>query len=548
MQSAQAPRERSAGPTWIGPLAATVAGLLGLYYFYRGFFTAGLAQGDHGDGRLTQVIAAHWANPFQFSGGLLDLGIFYPFGGGLMYSDSMLSFGILSAPLDWAGLDPTIAFQWSLIATSAIGYAATVLLLRLGPRSPWLVAVPIALIVCFSNGLLVASNHPQLIALTLAPLPVLMWLLSVRAQGRPVKWAGAIAAGATFGLISYTAFYVGWSLTLAAALIALFAWLISGFRRPSLTSIGLTASRGLLAAAGAAPFVGLLIATYLPLMLADQGRSLDEVRLFALAPRDLLGVSPHNVAWAWLLEHVVGPLSDEEFAMAPTPLILLASLLAAAWIVVQVVTGRSRRWRDPWVLAGSALIATGLVFWLLPVQWGDVFPWEVVFAVPGASALRAIGRVELVAGALLSFGLALLITAWTRRGNRSAGRLALVGIVLSLIVLEQFNARVKQEVVIADVQQIRDTPAPPEACTSFVLLPPFYGPRPRDSQTDAAIIAQTHGIPTWNGGSGGAPDGWSLWDMANTDGYLAAIEDYRNRLAIDGACTVIARVGDWRPY
>jgi len=128
--------------------------MAGLWYFYRGFFRSGLnlTQGDSGDGRLTEVIAGHWRAPFQFDGGLTDTGIFFPFGQGLMYSDTLMAFGILTIPSVGLGLNPSVAFQWSLIVTSAIGYLSSLVLLRIGPRAPWPIAITASFVATFSNG------------------------------------------------------------------------------------------------------------------------------------------------------------------------------------------------------------------------------------------------------------------------------------------------------------------------------------------------------------------------------------------------------------
>ena len=142
---------------WQGAAWWALSGLIlmaGLWYFYRGFFRSGLnlTQGDSGDGRLTEVIAGHWRAPFQFDGGLTDTGIFFPFGQGLMYSDTLMAFGILTIPSVGLGLNPSVAFQWSLIVTSAIGYLSSLVLLRIGPRAPWPIAITASFVATFSNG------------------------------------------------------------------------------------------------------------------------------------------------------------------------------------------------------------------------------------------------------------------------------------------------------------------------------------------------------------------------------------------------------------
>lgn len=531
----------------VGPAIATLAGVIGLVYFYRGFFFGAMVQGDHGDGRLTQTIAAHWARPFQFSPDFRDTGIFFPFQDGLIYSDSLLVFGLLAAPLDWVGLDPSIAFQISLIAVSALGYAATVALMRLGPRGPWLIAIPTGLILTFSNGLLTASNHPQLIAISLLTAAPLLWVLSMRSRTQWQSRLAALASGAAFGLMFYSAFYVGWAASLAIITAGGFFWASCRFSPIAVQSVGLTLQRLSAALLGLLPFLFLLAYTYWPLQARGEQRSLEVVRIFALEPRDLINVSPHNLLWSPLIEQLLGPMADEEYAMAPTPILLLAALAVLVYLLVKFPGKPASADYSRWPNFSLSLLLTAAIFWVLPVNWGRFFPWEHLwFHLPGAAALRAIGRLELIAGAFMILGLGIFLSHYFRQPKkRSMTRYSLCAVLMVLLVVEQVNFRVKQEVDVSDVQAIRSISAPPEECESFFLRPPFYPPRPYDSQTDAAIIAQTHGIPTWNGGSGGEPPGWILDDMANPTKYLRSVADYREMFGLELACSVDSPRGEW---
>lgn len=540
MNSSAAGTRRASTPTWI--LLAVLAWMAGTWYFYRGFFRSGfgVTQGDNGDGRLTEVIAGHWRDPFQFAGGLTDIGIFYPFGQGLMYSDTMMLFGIITISFVGIGIDPSVAFQLSLIVATTIGYFSTLVLLRIGPRSPWVIAIGASFLVAFSNGLLVASNHPQLLALPFLPLVLVLYLLAIRATSRTSVWLLASSSGLLFSAITYTTFAIGWFAILGFSL-TIIIWLVLARSRPAVQHLlGPRGGTALSFVAGSIPMAILFAFTYLPLLLQNASRSLSEVENYALAPADLFAVSPTNSVWFRPLYAIFGGMSDTEKAMAPTPLLLVS---AVALLIAAVI---SRRRRDPWLALGSSTIVAGLILWLAPVSWGSFFPWQVVHTlIPGADAIRAIGRMELMAGFLLTLGSATtagLLWRYKRRRRLATG---IVVALVGLILLEQANFLVQQNVEVAAVQAIRATQAPPAVCTSFVLLPPFPVERAENGQIDAAIIAQTHSLPTWNGSSGGFPPGWSLLGMDEPDTYLEKVDEYQTANNLQGACAISLADGTW---
>ena len=541
---------------WLPWLAAVIVGLLTTVYFYRGFFQSGfsLVQGNIFDGRLTSVISQHWSDPWQF-GSILDTGIFYPIGQGLMYSDTFLAQGLLSAPLIWLGLDASIAFQLILLLVSLIGYLSSFALMRL-VGSPWLIAVAAGLIVNFSNGMLVASAHPQLITLSLFPAALLLLLQSIRSTSRTPQIVLASLAGGVYGLILYSAFYIGWMLALGMFLFLLI-WLLvtpSTTRRSILAQVGWL--RPLSLFAGFLPFALITLLTYLPLLQSGMVRELEDVSAFAPTARDLLGISPTNVVWSLPLSHLLGTLRDEEFAMAPTPFLIAVSLVA-------LLTGIKRRGSSPLMSAGIAAIGTGLVLWVLPIKWGSFFPWALVYQVPGASAIRAIGRIEIVAGFFLVFGLALVATLMWKSSSRPDLRATgLTALVITVLLIEQLNFRVEQKVEVDAVQALRDIAKPEMQCDSFFIAPPLDTRRVYDNQADpvidsaiamgvtAQIIARSQGVPTLNGYSGGEPVDWPLGPATAIDypKYDEALGEYTRRFGLENVCGLDLSSGSWFPY
>jgi len=348
-----------------------------------------------------------------------------------------------------------------------------------------------------------------------------------------------MCSGAIFGLTTYSTFAIGW-FTVVGGLIALAFWvLIARSRFPIRRLVGHRVEIPLSTFAGALPFVALFAITYGPLLSSGARRSLDEIRFYALAPQDLFAVSPTNVVWFKPLYAVFDGMSDTERAMAPTPLLLVVSLaLLAAGLA-------SARRSTNWMAAGTAGIASGLILWLSPVAWGSFFPWRYVFLIPGADAIRAIGRVELMAGLLITMGSAIVASRIIK--GAQIGRLAATGEIglLFLITLEQANFLVQQQVDVQSVQGTRSIAPPPGDCRSFALIPPFPEPRPEDGQIDAAIIAQTTGLPTWNGGSGGIPPGWNLSMNLSDREYAGRLVTYARQSNLSDFCVLSLQDDNW---
>ena len=168
-----------------------------------------------------------------------------------------------------------------------------------------------------------------------------------------------------------------------------------------------------------------------------------------------------------------------------------------------------------------------------------------MYRVPGGSAIRAIGRIELVATAALIFGSAILVCELLR-GRSVRTRPILVGLasaLLVLLVVEQINLKAEQVLDRDLLWSLDALPDAPASCRSFVLTDAPREPSPRSTkakttvQNQAAYVAQTRAIPTWNGYSGTIPPGWDLWVVPGASkAYRAAALRWgqANNLLADG--------------
>jgi hypothetical protein len=526
-----------------GPLISIALAAVSTGYFYRGFFGSGfqLFQGDNQDGRLTAWISSHWWNPFLFSDNWRDLGIFFPIPSTLGFSDTFLITGVLSAPLGWMGFSSSVGFQWALIFVSLTGYVSAVVLFRVGPRASWPIANLGAFSLVFANGLIAGSSHPQLILWQWAPLVVLLLLWAARAHTRLGKFGWGLSAGVVIGALTYSAFLVGWLLVIGLALIFLLClpliWargLLLGFvRRLWIVAASL--------ALGIVSWVPALIATYLWVLQQTGGRSLESVMLFALDPREIFNITDTNLLWGRAVPSLVGEgniSSASEVSFQPTYVLILAG------VAVVIAVGRRLRVTGPWQLLAFSSALAGLITLWWPVNFGDLFIWELTSQLPGSSATRAIGRVNLLSASLLCFGVFVCLAVW-RQATRSRIEIAVILSVAALIAFEQVNSVIMQR---HDSRRIDDLAAigpPPSECSSFLVtkgkLPAEFFPL---VQVDAGLVARMHAVPTWNGYSGAEPSGYGLqvWDSPM---YWADAGYWRDSFGLADPCGLDLEQGVW---
>ncbi len=534
-------------PRWVNylwVLVATVCGAAGVLYFYRTFYFSGFTrlQGDSGDGTLTLGLAEHW---LHLSGSELpwtEVGTFYPAPSTLGYSDTMLLNGLLSLPPALVGVANTYQFQISLTLLTAIGYGFAVAFVRTVARGSWPLSIIVAMIFTFGNGVLVASSHPQLITLQLLPVPAVLLAYAVRSE---VVWKSRVwglAAGLMFGAILYSAFYIGWFAIVGLSLTAVFWWVLRRLAGDSPFSVRVFVSGAWPAVLG---FVVMLVPfaiTYLPIVAQGVGRSSELVFRNALVPGQLLTSGPGNVLWSTALD-VPGlgkpwTGSSRVDGLTPTLILLVVVVGLVVWALLRL--RRLSRFGS----LGVACAGAGLVLWVIPVKFGAFFPggWLVSY-LPGGSAIRAISRIELMAVALLVTALALLLIEWAGNRDRAVDKKRL-GVALALcavIAVEQLNVAVPQRLPVARIEYLNTVSAAPTECKSFAvttLTPVEYSDEIRGrttAQTDALIVAQRLGLPTWNGYSGLEPEGWNLFDPASPD-YKKAASDWAQANSLQGGC------------
>ena len=568
-------------------VAAGALGVLSIAVMHRGVILSGFRSlpGDQLDARWIVAIIEHWYRFYLGQQRWLTVPYFHPVANTLGYSDSLFLYSIPYTPLRLAGADPFRAFQIVLMFWSAIGFSGMLLLCRRGLSMPVAFSAVGAAIFTLSNGQFLHVGHSQNFGVMLAPWEAFLlldyWRLPDKLSRR--GWFSGMALAVLVPLHLYTSYYFGWAFIffacLGAALVLAQNVRISG-HRAVLEALGHAwvsqrrqwLSFGIVAAVFLAPF----FATYVPVLLEMPARSYAEVRSMLPEPVDLINVSTGNLVWGRLLTSVLAPLRSRAMSWElnygfPPLLLLLFVMSTAAFMRKGSASGLPRATAanrsglglssKQWIFLFGGIVLLG---WLLLLKVGENSLWWLVYQlVPGAKALRAVSRLQLVLLipmiAVVMLGLA-RAWDWARRerGWHPGALSVALAFILAFLLVEQLNGRhnlhwdrVAQLDYLARVQ-----PVPPD-CRAFFLAPssdrvagtPFQMHyRALQFQTEAMQLANHAGIPTFHGYGGFFPRDYSLLDPEHPD-YLVRVNSWlRLNVIREGVCSYNPLDGSWTPY
>lgn len=510
-------RDRAAELTLPTLLIAMAAWLGAAAFAFRSSLLTSfdLVFGNSGDGRLIAYLHEHLFAALRGRAELLSPAFYFPQKNALGYTDAFLLDALPFAALRGLGFDPFLASQILAIALSLCCFMATLVIgrryLRLGPA----LAICAAALVTFPSNLMfkTAEAHPNFFALYYVPCLVLLALWAIEDFPRPTRWsllrAGGFGLG--YGLLFATSFYVAWlfALTLLFGLGTIAV--LRGREAIALLRQHPGCCAALIGAAmagfaiGAAP----VLAIYLPALHQQAGRSFRDYVSFAPFPKDLINLGVHNMAWGWLVDRLIGDAQHER-ALAVTPLMTAA-------LVILLLLLRLRRTAParpmPWQLVFACVcVAVWGLSWLVTLRVGTFSAfWLPYHLVPGAVAIRAGDRIQLLVNLWVVAGLMVLLQYWLDCVPRAAGarRKLIAGIIVALCLIEQINLQPAGLARREELARLAAVPAAPPQCRAFVV---DAGTAFDGKQLDAMWISAKLGLPTLNGDSGWAPPGWRLND------------------------------------
>jgi hypothetical protein len=528
---------------------------VGALIFFREQWDSGFKwlMGDNGDSRLASYILEHWFRVFHGQASWLNPGFFYPVKGVLGWSDTFLLFEIFYAPLRLLGFDPFIALQITRILLSLVGFGSFVYLVRLAFDTPLPAALLCGSVFSFSNALWLHSTYAQLYGIYLVPAILLLALVAWRSLGGGHRTGALVLAGIAgllWALLLYSSYYIGWYSTLALALTCTLVCLTGGRSLLTLAAARARAAWMWLSCLALGLAVGLIpfARTYLP----ARHRTLysEVIHQWGVRPQDLLNVGTVNLVWGDLARRVghftLSP-GSYGFSYAVTPVVMVLTLgagVVAAWLLWANRSTRPERARMTFALA-----ATAFILLVLPVhgQFGSL--WAIVWHVPGADAMRAIDRIQLITGLAATLALAasardvaVLTSKWRRGKAFQAAGLAL----LAVAAAEQVNtARISNLSRPAQVHLLDSIKAAPSGCRTFFVVTTGKQLAYYEYQIDAMLVSQRLSLPTINGYSGYFPPDWGLL-RPELPTYAAAVSAWAKQHGLtSGMCSLDLTTMRW---
>lgn len=556
-----APNARSNGRHRIlWEAAATFAAwLIGALFFFSAQWTSGFnrVMGNTGDTRLLIYLSEQWFLVLRGAQPWRNPPFFYPAKGVLGYADTTLLYQVFFAPLRLLGAEPFLAFQLTIIAMSLMGFVCFVILVRKLFHAPLILALVGALVFTFANSLWVHEGSAQLFGIYFAPPIALVGLGAWRTrQSRPLL---SIFQGVLFGLLSslflFSTYYVAWFSMFAGIVVFFFCCVFAP--RLMMTEIigGLkTGWRSALAAVGGfvLGFIPFLI-TYVPVLHEFGSRKYGDALFYAAKWNDLINVGAGNLLWGGLLHNWWSAPSGAsyEVSYAITPILMLTVLVGVVAILGALLTGATRFTSS--LRIAMALCCSTILFALLPINTQIGSLWVVVWHLPGATALRAIDRLQVASSLLAALALVALGTEALRNWRRLQvstvlrfGGVLLLGVILA----EQLNTTSATQMRrSAQVALLAGVPPVPSGCTSFFVTDSvrnhlkFY-----EYQTAAMMISQRVDLPTVNGYSGENPPGWNL-GFPELPGYMALVQQWTATNGLTtGVCEFDLGTKLWNPH
>ena len=492
----------------------------GCLVFFRYQFKSGFDKimGDAGDARLTVFGHEHWVQVFRGQVSWTSPQFFFPVKGVLGYADNYFLNEVFYLPLRAFGFDEFLAFQWTLILMSLVGFVSLFVFLRRSLKLGTLTCATLSTVFAFANNLYLMSGHLQLYSVYWLPLLMVLILKAWMSDRRGAQAAWGAFAGLLLGLLFFSTYYIAWFATVSAGIWML---IMMALRLRSNGVPGCIAALKSRLSAVIAFIVGFGLAivpfliTYLPVLGSKGGRRYIDAMAFSAHPSDMFNLGIANYVWGATMRSAFpfDRLVNGELSIALTPELVVAALGAAVFVLV-------RRRSKAVGFVGQVCVAcsvTLMVLIVLPVKfaWGSLWriPWVVV---PGAVGIRAIDRIELVGGLFaviaVGAGLRLLdVRSITSRRVRAVLSCC-VAAVLSFMVVAQLNVRSSSLIDRSDeLQALILVPTPPAGCAAFYVVDsrpntvPFY-----QANIDAMLISQRVGIPTLNGYSGQYPNDYTM--------------------------------------
>ena len=224
--------------------------------------------------------------------------------------------------------------------------------------------------------------------------------------------------------------------------------------------------------------------------------------------------------------------------------VLAGTLAALAWMPWVEVDSTARR-RLTWLALASVAVL------ILPIRVGGASLWNLLYYVPGVSAVRDPKRLVYFYELALVLALGAVLI---RFPTTSLLRRVALGLVAAFVITQPNTTRLYYARPNATYAQWVEAPIVIDpSCRSFFVRPASeaYTLRPDGSWTmyhlDAMYVALRASVPTLHGYSAWTPEGWGIGNPAAPD-YLDGVDGWIARNGLPGVCELDIERRTMTPY
>jgi hypothetical protein len=515
-------------------------------FIFRDYFFNRSLPGDLGDGRAYVVYVSHWYEFILGKVPLRDTSFFWPAKDSLGSTDPLLAQGILSIPLRLMGVSLVTTSILVTMLLALIGFYGCFKFLEVVTRN-----IPLAVagtwLMSFSYNFNAQLGHPQIIAgFPLLFVVLYHGYLFWNIQDPRKKSIQFQLMCSWILLLSLTSWYALMSALVTALVIGvviIFAIGLGPYQtlRVKLHSVlsGCRNFQSLLISSFSLTVFGLWIYIYLPYIREDvTGWAWSEVAYYGPRWGDVLNTSVGATGTQAQLNEFFQLAINPTFERAmgiPLVLAILATLLGLFCL--------REGYRK--LIPSKILFTSAWILILLTTfdERGQSVWWVVWKYIPGASSIRAVGRIRIVIAWVLILAILICLSHLLSRINRI--QYVSICFIFLLLILESARSSqsfwksedflpVGSEKVISKLVK--------EECAAFLIVSRKKEQFDVFAQYDAMAISAISGIPTLNGSSGKTPDGWNFydWETEMTDINIQNWMKKNGQTDVSSVCKVMS--------
>jgi hypothetical protein len=486
-----------------------------------------LLPGDKGDARLLIFILEHWLNVINGHEAIFQINMFYPDKLALGYSDALFLFSLPYILFRKLGFDYFTSYQLLHVFMVSFGFLSCILMLKNALKVNLYFSIVGAVLLTSLNSMQMQIGHGQTLGFYFYPILIYLLynFLSASNKNSLKAWSNLISYSVLLGLLFFTSYYPAWFFLFSLILFSFLYLVIAsrsgvtnnfkkvysffkGYKQQMTISL-------LVFVFSLVPF----LFTYIPVVFLKAERSFGEVLYFSPEFKDIINLSNYNYFWSPILNMYhfdYGKILYQIEVQMGSPIVILVLFIVFyifLFLKIKNNTSTEKFSRDLFVFSLSTL---AFVIFAMIIKYHNYSLWYIIYKfVPGATALRAVGRFMIVINMIIVVAATYVLNELyeTYNENSIPNKNYLVKSILIFLTLflifeqvsftpSMFNLDKSEQ--ISFLSRYRE---PKNNCEAFYINNVPVSDQPYwDFQVDALMLSMSLKIPTINGYSGSMPD------------------------------------------